>query len=520
MKRFLLATLLLAPGAARAADAAKEAPMVMSPYEVRADSVEFKSWIKVGSPNFIVYTDAGESDATRVLRELEMLRSAGQTLFNRRVARFSPAIVILPTAHSDWRKLEAKGNGLEWKSIATVAGGRIAHAVVVGYDWQDDGMGPVRAVESMMEQQDMGLAGPFWFTRGFGSYYETAEFSGNHVNLGHPNPRMLLLGESTWIPWNRFFEITQGSPEFTQEKQVDIYEGQAALFTQYLFSNPDGNGVPRLEAWLDYLRTGAPPTEAKFTEIFGQDFVKWQRTMTGYLAGLRSFTMFQITVPPEIAHLQVKKYDLPQREVRELFIITQILMQGVPESETSLDALLAKGLKSPSLRELLVDACLTWQKNDAALQYVRQLIAEGSTNSHVYRVGDALLTRDESGFGLDTRMGAEMPEVRRWDRKGIQQEPLDTELERSLAINEACAARIDQQSITTIEACYLTMKGRAATDEVLMALAMALWRSGDTETANTLAVKLRDDPLVQKDIREIGKDLAERIRTHAAPLGG
>src|SRR6185503_9517942 len=84
------------------APAAAEPAVTMSPFEVQANSVEFRKWIKVGSPNYVVYTDASGSDASQLLRELEMLHAAGEVFFGRRALRFPPVTVILPTASSDW----------------------------------------------------------------------------------------------------------------------------------------------------------------------------------------------------------------------------------------------------------------------------------------------------------------------------------------------------------------------------------------------------------------------------------
>jgi hypothetical protein len=312
------------------------------------------------------------------------------------------------------------------------------------------------------------------------------------------------------LPWGRFFEVTDTSPEFTKEDRVGFYEAQAAVFTQFLFSNPDHVWVNRLVAWLDYLQSGAPATEAQFAAIFGQDWKKWQETMESYLDG-GSYRVFQVKVAPSAIQFTEAKPDLPVREIRELFILTKILVQEVPESATSLDALLAGGLRSPCLRELLTEACLQWKRPDAALQNVRQLIAEGSTNAHVYRWGDALVTSHAGPFGLDCRYGPELAEVRTWDRRGLELEPLDSDLNESFAANEACAAVVDQQSITTIEDCYRRIKGRVPTDKVITALAMALWRIDETATAGALAAKLEGDSLVRKDEREIAAELVKRI---------
>ena len=509
----------LATAATRAADAGKDAPTMMSPYEVRAESVSFHGWIKRTSPHFIVYTDGSSSEASTALREFEMLREAGQVAFHRLAGNYSSTIIVLPTGGSDWRKLETKGGTVEWKSSAARVGGTVVPILVAQYDWEALGLGVMRSVYADVERREMDLEGPLWFERGLGLFYETVEYDGDRVTLGRANPRIFYLQNHAWIPWDRFFQADTASPEFVKERLIHSYEGQDALFTQFLFSNPDRAWTTRLVAWLQYLQSGAPPTEAQFKAIFGQDWKQWKETMQRYLAG-GQYSTLQLRMPQAATRFAEGKPELPVREIRDLFILTQVLIQRTAESEASLDALLVTGLASPNLREMLIEACLTWKKEDPALRTLRQLIAEGSTNPQVYLVGDELLNAHNGIFGLNARHGPETTELRAWDERGLALEPLDYNLNNACAENEAAALVVDQQSITTIEDCYRRIKGRGPTDEVIAALAMALWRVGETTTAAELATKLGGDPLARARWRNMANHLCQRIAAEkAAPAG-
>jgi hypothetical protein len=519
MNRMLSPLLLLLPIAVHAAMPAEtpkaaEAPVVLSPYEVRAATVQFQSWIKVGSPHYIIYTDGTAREASQALREFEMVYFATQVVFGRPAANLGPTVVILPTASSDWHKLEAKGGGVEWKAATTATTGFAMDVIVAQYDWENEGLGGIRALMAETNCKRMDIAAPFWFHRGVECFYETAAFEGDKVILGHANSRIMALHNQAWLPWDRFFKVTPQSPEFRKEDKVQVYEGQAAAFTQYLFTNPDHAWTGRLVAWLEYLRSGGAPTEQQFKTIFGQDWKAWQTTMERYLNG-GEYSLFEVKVPPQFSHFTETKYNLPVKEMRELFVIAQTLVQSVPDSKTSLDALLAHGLQSEALREVLLESCLEWERYDDALKIVRELIAAGTKNPRVYREGDALLTRYGGPFTLDLRYGPELAEVRAWDRRGLELEPLYTNLNESFAANEANAPVVDQQSIMTIEDCYRRIRGRAPVDKTLMALAVALWRTGDTKTASELAQRLKDDALVSEYYRNMAGELLDRIGANA-----
>lgn len=519
MKRLLLLFALALPRGANlvAASAPPKTPpptepaVTMSPFEVQAMSVDFKRWIKVGSPNFIVYTDASAAEASHVLREFEMLHAAGQRFFGRKALRLSPVTIILPTASSDWRKLEAKGS-VEWKAAVSTEADEIAELIVVQYDWQDDGVWIVRAAQANCEARRLNLHGPFWFHRGLGSFLETAEFDKDSVTLGRVNPRASQLQHAAWLPWGRFFEVNPSSPEFTREKMVNQFEGQCAIFSQYLYTNPDRACVGRLTAWLDYLNAGHAPGEAEFKTIFTQDFKTWQRTMDQYIEGGR-YRIYTVKVPPDSIRFAETKFTLPVREMRDLFVLAQILVQSVPASEVSLDAVLARGLKSESLRELLVAACLKWKRPDAALAQLNQLIAANSKNPRVYSLAANLVTdRNASTITLDARLGGEVTQVREWCRRALELEPLFPDANLTLAWAEALAPEVEQQGIAAIEEIYARIKGRMPAEDVIMALAVALWRSGDVETARDLSAKLKDGALGTKQSRELAAALLERLR--------
>lgn len=515
MKRLLLlVALAIAPALRAAAPPADTATVQMSPFEVQANSVEFRRWIKVGSPNFIVYTDGSSADASRALKEMEMLHAAAQRFFGRRSLKLTPVTVILPTSSSDWRKLEAKGE-VEWKVAVSSQADEISELLVVQYDWQDNGIWIVRAAQASCEARRLHLRGPFWFSRGLHSFFETAEFDKDGVGLGRVNPRSWSLVHSKWLPWGRFFQVSGNSPEFTKEDLVHQYQAQATIFTHFCFTNPDRAWVGRLTSWLDYLNAGHAATESEFKAIFTQDWKTWQRTMEQYVEGGK-YNIYTVKVPPESVRFTETKFPLPVREMRDLFVLTQILVQSVPASEASLSAMLYHGLKTESLRELLVGACVKWKRKDAALENLRKLIAAGSKNPRVYTLAAMLLT-DESAprIDIDARVGPEVAEARAWCRQALEIEPLFPDANMMLAFLEALAPEVDQQGIAAIEGLYLRTKDRMPTDDVMSALAIALWRAGDLETARELSAKLKTDALSSKQSREIAAALLARISATA-----
>jgi len=485
----------------------------MSPYEVRALSVDFRRWIKVGSPNFILYTDASGSEASQVLRELEMLHAAARYFFGRNPIQRAPAIIVLPTSGSDWRKLEAKGR-VEWRAAISQEGEMVRDVIVVQYDWQSSGTYLIRWAQAYVEAKRANLHGPFWFERGLQTFFTTAEFSAHAVDLGRASTRMQRMERRGWLPWDRFFRVTPESPEFRKEGEIDRYEGQCATFIQFLFANPDHSWHQRLNAWVDYLNGDHEPTEPEFKRFFGQDWKEWQRTMDRYMSG-GAYAVYQIRLTPEQTKVAETKYPQPVREMRDLFILSQILVQDVPASGESLDAMLAEGLKTESLREVLAAACIRRHRHGPAREQLQRLIDAKTTNPLVYVAASALrFVSDPSQLDINYRLHERADQIRIWCSAAVAIEPMLEDANQMLAWAEALAPEVDQQSIFSIEECYRRMRQVVPSDDIIAALAVAQWRLGDDATARALAEKLRDPLSGSKLSRQTAADLLTAMAGH------
>lgn len=479
----------------------------MSPYEVSANSVDFKRWIKVSSPNYIVYTDADLKEANAVIRELELVHLAAQSFFRRRVLSLPPTIVVLPTSGSDWRKLESKGN-VEWRVAVSQPGERLVNMILVQYDWQDQTAWIVRAPQARILLEAMNLNGPFWFERGVSKFFETTEFGADNVVLGRQNSRTRAVVMEGWLKWPRFFQVDMKSREFVKEFEVGRFEGQCAAFVQYMLANPEPVWFERLIEWAALLDAGREPTDEEFKRVFGQDFKAWQKTMDAYMRGGRYYVR-TFKLPSAAMNFASVKIDLPVREMRELFVVAQILNQNVPASDQSLDTLLARGLKTEALRELLAEACFKRNRKDAGVEQVKLCVAAGATNPalHVALAMDVLVRAIEKP-GLEARLSArDAAIVREECGKALQLEPRYKPANEALAWTEALAPAVDAPAVERIEKIYRVLEGQVGTSTVLSALAVARWRTGDKAGARSVAEALLGSPFCEKEAREIATSL-------------
>lgn len=512
-----VAGIRVAGAAGAPAVAPKEPTVTMSPFEVGANSVDFKSWIKIGSPHYLLYTDANEKEAIQALIEMEKLQTVAQAFFQRRVINRPPIVVVLPTSRSDWRKIENKG-GVEWKVAVSQPASRLVNLVLVEYDWQGRGLFTMRAAQGPAVVRAMNLRGTFWFEQGMGAFFETLEFDGNKVNLGRQNGRGLQVADGGAIEWGKFFHIDGRSREFTREDTVEKVVGQSAVFVHYLLSQPDAVWRDRLLDWNARLRSGAEPTEAEFKTIFGEDWKAWQKRMDDYLHGGK-YQLRAMTMPKSAMEFPTSKVDLSLSEMRELFVIAQVLNQNVPASETALNSILQRGLKNENLRELLAEACFARGRMTEGTNQLDLLIAADSPNPEVYQTaGRRIFYEEVPKISIYGRFDAEtVTKLRTLFRKALEIEPLCIDALDLLAWTEALGPTVNAENLAAIERIYHTLDGYAATSDAVAAMATAAWRSGDKAWALKIAQELAQSPYADKDGKRTSGELLKELGGATGP---
>ncbi len=523
MCRFRLLLALLVPlclihspslGADPSGRPINDKPIVLSPFEVVASTVEFKHWIKLSSPHYILYTDAGEKEAMLILRHSEMLRKAAEVFFRRPALQLGPTILVLPTSSSDWRKIAAKGI-VQWKA-GTTEHDRVTPIIIVEYDWDGDGVETLLSAEAVTELRALNLDGPLWFTYGTGKFFGAAEFADDVIKVGQPTAEIYALRDDRWLPWPDFFGATMRSPEFTHEALIHRFSAQSSLFVQYMLTNKDPVWTTRLLIWNSLLKAGNSPTEPAFKDVFGQDWPAWRSTLEHYMMD-GEYVLKVIKMTPAEAKCQVIKHELRTVEMRDLFVLCQVLNQHIPASEQTLDSLLANGLKTKSLRGLLALACLSHRRNPPALAVLQELIAEDSKNPDVYATAANLLfDRHVKKRSIRASLGDDQAQIEAWVRKAVELEPRYADANELLSWTLALAPQVDAAKIKEIKGVYDRLTGAIPTSPLVAALATAYWRAGNAPFARRLAEVVDKSPYSLPADRTVAHELLE-VTAPAAP---
>lgn len=488
-----------------------DSTVLMSPYEVVAESVEFKGWKKLRSPNFVVYTDASTKKVRPFLQQMEMMHMVAQVITGRRPLNHQPVHVVLPTSRSDWKKLQSKG-GVDWK-VAVSSENEFTYLCVVEYDWQEQGIYVMWASLAGIESTLLGIDWAFHLSKGFSFYFETMRPTDDGVKVGVGNPRINNLNHLGWLDWERFFAITGGSSEYRRSgSALQMFGGQAAVFMHYWLAQPPEQGLHKLLDWNTRLQAGREPTAEEFQKVFGMTFEELDDVMRDYVKKNR-YVIRNYGIPTKMTDFVVTEIDVSAKEMRELFVLVQIKNQRIDDSKIALDSLLARGVETPHLRALLVAACHDWRRMDDALEVMQSMVAAGDEAAETWD-GLATLTfvLEVGRPELETRISSALAErITGLVHGALARESLASGSNPVLAWTLALKEDVAPSDLDAIRAVCRKMDGNADTSNPLAALAVAAWRVGDEGLSRRLVDLLLASPYCDEHVIPLLEELSDRL---------
>lgn len=470
--------------------------------EPSARREEFRRWIKVRSAFHIVYTDAEPERVSRIVDEVDMIRSGAQSFFGRKIATTSPVLIVLPTKTSDaWKEIAATAAA---KVQVYAPAGEVAELYVVNYDWETEGLEPLYSTMGRALVERLNLRGPWWFERGMGKFIGSIDFTTSGIALGQLKKTLSTEG---WLPWPDFFKSpapreAEGSGTITLQR-----DSQAVAFTRLALTDRDPVWFDRLLQWTALLQAGGEPTEEAFRSIFGLSWAGWEKKMAEFAAaGANPRFAFRGGLPRSAA----ANAALATEEMRELHLLAQILIRPDAASEAALDQLLKEGLKTELLRVLLAEACLKVRRPEMARVQLHILVGRKVSNASVYtQAASQLFNRHVPTITLQSALPSDavVTELKALCEAAFRPAPYDMRANDLMAWTEALSPTATAAQVTAIESLYRAVYGHFSTSNISCALMVAQWRSGDKAAARVTAQVLLDSPYADK----LAKGLAGEV---------
>jgi len=316
-------------------------------------------WTRVSSPQFEIFSDAGERDIRLLVRLLDQISNLLPPDGPRAARIFLFANLAEFRAYHDTAEgfFEA---GMERDYIVLHAGPALNRIVFHEF------------VHLVLSRSAVAL--PPWFEEGTSELYSTVQPAGDRVRVGEPIPSHLAtLQQAGWLTGAELSSITHISPEYGSNR---FYAESWALVHMLNLAPAWRDGMP---GFILALSAGQPPSEA-FESAFGRSFDTALGDLRQYVGSMRPVT---VGAPPPASIETHTELVSTQRATRALIDLA-IETHRDQQARHLVAAFAKENPQSPETPAVRASLALAEGRRDDALADFDAAIHLGTRDAAVY----------------------------------------------------------------------------------------------------------------------------------------
>jgi tetratricopeptide (TPR) repeat protein len=376
---------------------------VLSGLSLSVASAKEARWVVVSSPNFRVYTDAGEKQGREVALHFEQMRFVfGKLLQRAKVQTGFPVHVIAFRNRKEFRTVAPLWKGKPKELTGLYIGGE--DVAFVGLDLSSE-----QSLATVFHEYAHLLLNanveskPLWFDEGFAEYYSTTRIDKSEWILGSlPDYAVPLLANNRLISLVDLFSAEHDSPLYNDDNR-SLFYAESWLAVEYFWFNPDRN-----KQLLEYfaLRAKDVPVMEAMRRAFGKEPAQLDKEFTQFLR-TGHVQVSRYKTPPALDALEMKVTALDDADARAAVEEMRLYESDYTEqARKELEKILAKRPGQPSAARGLGAILLHEGDYSKAAAYLEPLVNSGSDDARVYFYWAAAVK--QTGEGESEQMQARM----------------------------------------------------------------------------------------------------------------
>jgi Flp pilus assembly protein TadD len=345
------------------------------------------TWIKMSSPHFELYTNAGEARGKEALRRFEQVRQVFRTLARSEAGSPIPVRVFLFHAEGDFRPFRPAESTLGFYQSGPQRN-YIAMQYAAAKTYR---IAFHEYVHLILNHAAVRL--PRWLEEGTAEFYSTLEADRSRLIVGKPVPEHVqVLMTASWLDGKTLWSVERDSPYYNESGKVGIFYAQSWALVHMLNLSPQyREGMPRLASLLD---EGCPAREA-FESAFGKSLDEVIRDLRNYVRGGRFPVVRLSREPTEDIHLsRVQELSPVEAELAQAELLMQSGKDAVAEKRFR--RLERQYARSPEVETGLGALALNRRRYSEARRHLAKAIELGSQDGRTY-FEYAMLLRDSGG---------------------------------------------------------------------------------------------------------------------------
>jgi len=339
------------------------------------------AWLRMTSPHFELYTNAGDRTGRQTLRRLEEIRHVFQEWSSARAA----PLPVRVFAFASEREFRAFRPGQNTRGFYQSGPDRDYIVMVNG----EDGYRVLfhEYIHLVLNHSSASL--PRWLEEGTAEFYSTLEAAGERMLVGRVIPsHVRVLASRGWLRAAELAGVDRDSEYYNEQEKAGVFYAQSWALAHMLNLSPRyRKHLPQFAELLEQ----AEPAGAAFQKAFGRSLEEALGDLKAYV-GNRRFGIAEVywRPPPE---METEASTLSDEQA-ELAQVELLLRVGRPqEAEKRLKKLPAEGGEVMTALGLFH---LSQKRNREAMEHLKRAMETGGAPSNAY-FEYAMLLREQGG---------------------------------------------------------------------------------------------------------------------------
>jgi hypothetical protein len=236
------------------------------------DTAPPAGWVRVESPNFVVFGELGEKQTREYAAEFERFREAlARVVPGAAIRPAAPAIVFVFKNADTFAPYRPLYNGKPVQVGGYFAGGADLDVIMLAGTGRDEAIRTVYHEYSHLITANMVRGLPAWLGEGLAEYYSTFEVrsDGKQAMLGGIIPvHLIRLNTERLLPLEELLTIEHDSPMYNEGSKRSMFYAESWALVHMLL-NGEKDRSTQFNEYVRLTAAGQPPLEA-WTAVFGK----------------------------------------------------------------------------------------------------------------------------------------------------------------------------------------------------------------------------------------------------------
>lgn len=310
------------------------------------------AWVRIETPNFVVFGEVGERGTREVARSFERFREAMARILPAAAHKAAvPTIVVVFRDQKSFGRYRPRYNGRPVELGGFFYGTREQNVVALAVESHAQALRIVFHEYAHLVIMNAARTLPTWLNEGLAEYYSTFKIDpdGRSAILGAVVPEhVALLRRENLLPLEELFSIDPRSPHYNEGSRRSVFYAQSWGVVHTLVSaEPDRS--QQLSQYVRAILSGAGSVEA-WRQTFGD--LDIHRAMRSHLSKPRVRAL-QARFSTELATVEAAGIQVAPEEIEAVLGDVLRLVAPPEEAEAHLQQAAARQPASPRATALL-----------------------------------------------------------------------------------------------------------------------------------------------------------------------